>query len=390
MGRRIQNWAFVAPRMSRDLGEYFAGVLDCVKVRPEIFLHYYAFADSDLSPLADMDGLVSYTVPPKAVWDIFAAAGKPRPPTVAITMRDPTDKSIAYAHVDPDGVAGRIFDLLRRRNCRSYAFCSNCSSFFEEESAALLAAYRRVVRAATGKRPALFSPISSNSPNMIPTEVGRFAKWAAAQVKPCGICVHSDAVARNMLDSCRLRNIAVPRDLRIVGTGNSAIYCERTCPTLSSYAVDHERTGFDAAVALQHMIDDRWSPKRASFEVAMTDIVERASTIDERGSTRLAHGAYDFIHAELDRGVAPTVRNIAYHFNVSRRKLEKDFRDVIGHTLHEEIAAHRMDALRTLLRATSEPVGKLALRVGFGTVTQANRAFRARYGMTMTAYRKGR
>ena len=30
MSRSIQNWAFVAPKMSRDLSEYFEGILDFI------------------------------------------------------------------------------------------------------------------------------------------------------------------------------------------------------------------------------------------------------------------------------------------------------------------------------------------------------------------------
>jgi len=390
MGRKIQNWAFVAPKMSRDLSEYYAGILDRIKVRPEIFLHAYTFDDGDLSQLANMDGIISYTVPPKEIRRIFKTAGKRRPPTVAITMCKPDDTSIACAHIDPYGVSQRVFALLSQRHCRSYAFCANHANFFADESAALLSAFRQTVYAHTGKMPTLFQPISTRNPNLIPKEVERFTAWAAEQVTPCGIFVHSDDVARKMLDACRLKGISVPEKFRVVGTGNSALHCERTYPTLSSYAIDHERAGYDAATALLHMIDDGWSPKRASFELPLTDVVERASSVDERGAARFTQDACTFIRAELDRGIAPTVRNVAYHLNISRRKLEKDFVDVLGRTVHDEIAACRMDKLCKLLKSANEPIGVLALRAGFGTVTQANRAFRQHTGMTMSKFRNSK
>lgn len=388
MTGKIQNWAFIAPRMSRDLSEYFAGILDCIKTRPDIFLHSYTFGDTDLSPLASMDGIISYTVPPASFWDIFKTSGRPHPPMVAITMCKPTNPSIAYAHIDPDGVAERVFALLYRRHCRSYAFCSNHSAFQINESAALLSAFRRIVYAETGKMPTLFRPISTRDPNLIPSEIERFVIWADKQIKPCGVFVHDDNVARKMLDTCRLKGIRVPEDFRIVGTGNSAVFCERTHPTLSSYAVNHPKTGFAAAAALLHMIEDGWTAQRASFAVSLMDVYERGSTLDERGSARLAQAAIVFIRHELDDGHAPTIRDVAFHLNVSRRKIEKDFVDTIGHTIHDEIAAYRLNLLSKRLRSTSDPVGRLALRVGFGTITQANRAFKMKFGMTMTEYRR--
>jgi len=338
MSRKIQNWAFIAPRMSRDLSEYFAGILDCVKHRPEIFLHSFTYTQADLSQITEMDGIISYTQPDAAFWELFRKAGRPRPPTVVITTCRPKNRSLAYAHIDADGVAGRVFNLLKRRHCRSYAFCSNHTEHFLGESAALLRAYRRVVFAETGTMPRLFRPISTCDPNLIQNEVERFHEWTRKQIKPCGIFVHSDDVARKLLDTCRLKGIRVPGDFRVIGTGDSAVFCERTYPTLSSYAVDHEKTGYSAAVALQHMLEDGWSARRASFEVPLTEVSERASTIDEHGSARLAQEARTFIRAELDRGVAPTIRDVAYHLNVSRRKLEQDFAEIYGRTIHDEIA----------------------------------------------------
>jgi len=390
MSRKIQNWAFIAPRMSHDLSEYFAGILDCVKTRPDIFLHYYTFFDTDLSQMTEMDGIISYTLPDVSFQDLLHKAGRPSPPTVVITTCRPNSHSLAYAHIDADGVAERVFALLKRRHCQSYAFCSNHAEHFLGESAALLRAYRRVVFAETGTMPRLFRPISTRNPNLISTEIERFVEWTDKQIKPCGIFVHSDDVARKMLDTCRLKGIRVPEDLRVIGTGNSDIFCERTYPTLSSYAVDHGKTGYSAAVALMHMIEDGWSARRASFEVPLTDVVERGSTLDEHGSARLAQAALEFIRAELNNGRAPTIRDVAFHLNISRRKIEKDFLDTIGHTIHDEIADYRLDLLCKQLSSTTEPVGQLALASGFGTITQANRAFKAKFGMTMTEYRHSR
>ena len=387
MGRSIQNWAFVAPKMSRDLSEYFEGILDFIKDDPSIFLHAFTFADSDIGTIADMDGVISYTVPPPEVMSVFR---KDRPPIVAITMCKPTDPRICAAHIDPDGVAARVADLLVRRNCRAYAFCSSHAPYFTDESSALLKAYRRQIFARTGQMPRLFRPISTLNVNLIESEVTRFTAWCAKVPKPCGMFVHGDDVARKMLDACRLKGIKVPDELRVVGTGNSPMYCERTFPTLSSYAIDHHRTALEAARTLQRLIAGELSPQDASYEIPLSDVTERASSVDERGSARIAQEARSFILRQLQRGNAPSAGDIAFHLNVSIRKVEKDFSAIHGHSLRDEIGMQRLNLLSKSLRMSNEPIKTLVSRSGFGDMSQATRAFKARFGMTMSAYRASR
>ena len=387
MNGRIQNWAFVAPKMSRDLSEYFEGVLDFIKDDPSIFLHSFTFADGNIADLRSMHGIISYTVPPPEVMKVF---GGRHPPIVAITMCKPLNPSLCYAHIDPNGVAERVVDLLAKRSCRSYAFCSSHAPFFTGESAALLQAYRRQLLARTGQLPKFFRPISTLDVNLIESEVMRFTSWFDRMPKPCGMFVHGDDVARKMLDTCRLKGIKVPDEMRVIGTGNSPMYCERTFPTLSSYAIDHHRAAADAARARPRLIAGELTPQEASYEFPLTDVVERASSVDERGSARLAQEARDFIRRQLQRGRTPPARDIAFHLNVSVRKIEKDFSSVYGHTLRDEIAALRLDLLRKSLRSSNEPIKTLVARSGFGDMSQATRAFKAKFGMTMTDYRAAR
>ena len=384
MSRQIQNWAFVAPKMSRDLSEYFEGILDFIKTDPSIFLHAFTFGDSDIKTIKNMDGIISYTVPPAKVMKML---GRTPPPLVAITMRKPENASVCYAHIDPDGVAERVVDLLVKRNCRSYAFCSSHAPYFAEESATLWKAYRHALFDRTGDAPRLFRPISTLNVNLIESEVERFAAWCAKMPKPCGMFVHGDDVARKMLDSCRLKGIKVPDELRVIGTGNSPMYCERTFPTLSSYAIDHYRTAQDAARTLQRLIAGELTPQAASYEVLLADVTERASSVDERGSARIAQEAREFIRQSLQRGNTPSTRDIAFHLNVSVRKIEIDFFAIFGHTLRDEIADRRLDLLRQALRTSNEPIKTLVARSGFGDMSQATRAFKAKFGQTMGEYR---
>ena len=390
MNLEIQNWAFIAPQLSRHLSEYFEGILDFVKDNPSIFLHSFTFADRNIAALPNMDGIISYAVPPPEVMEVFRASGKPHPPLVAITMCKPKDRTITYAHIDPDGVAERVFSVLSQRRCRSYAFCASHAPYLAGESTALLKAYRRQVFDKAHQVPRLFRPNPTLDINLIKSEVERFTSWIAKMPKPCGMFVHGDDVARKMLDACRLKGIRVPDELRVIGTGNSPMYCERTFPTLSSYAIDHHKAATEAARTLQRLIAGELSPRKASYEIPLSDVTERASSIDERGSARLAQEARAFIRKTLQRGSSPTARDIAFHLNVSIRKIENDFSSIYKHTLRDEIAEQRLDLLSRALRTSNAPIKTLVTRSGFGDMSIATRSFKARFGQTMSAYRASR
>lgn len=92
----------------------------------------------------------------------------------------------------------------------------------------------------------------------------------------------------------------------------------------------------------------------------------------------------------MRHGNTPTARDIAFHLNVSIRKIENDFSSVYRHTLRDEIAAQRLDLLCRALRTSNEPIKTLVARFGFGNMSVATRAFKQRFGQTMSDYRASR
>ena len=387
MTRQLHKWAFLQPEFSRHLSEYYAGILDFLRNHPEIVLECFGYDEQDAERLAQIEGFITYAVPPKELLKRVNALARRHPPAVAITMCDKVPVNFARAYIDPFDVAGKVFEKLRQRHCSCYAFCTSHTPYLKQESARLFAAFRQVAEARGGGRTHIFRTTITSDINLIPNEMARFVTWFKKLPRPCGIFVHGDDVAKKMLDTCRLFGIEVPAELRVVGAGNSAIYCERTIPTLTSYGVNHEKVGAQAAQALYEMIHDGVSPQEASFEVTIPDVVERASTLDIRGIGRLCDQARSFIHDEIEHGRAPSIDDIAVHLGVSRAKIQKDFSQMYGHTLHDEIANCRLDRLARFLRASNESAKFLLLRAGFKSVSQAKRAFHARFGMTMSQYR---
>ncbi|WGM29902.1 helix-turn-helix domain-containing protein [Brevundimonas sp. NIBR11] len=92
----------------------------------------------------------------------------------------------------------------------------------------------------------------------------------------------------------------------------------------------------------------------------------------------------DFQLASRDLGADEIARNLG----VSRRRLFDAFRDEGGVRAH--LLTRRLERARAALSAQEreEPIGLMAHRFGFADAAHLSRAFRARFGMTPSQYRR--
>jgi transcriptional regulator GlxA family with amidase domain len=86
---------------------------------------------------------------------------------------------------------------------------------------------------------------------------------------------------------------------------------------------------------------------------------------------------------------APLSRErIAELAGVSLRRLERAFRDQLGHGIHAHYVALRLARSRQFLRETSLSILETALATGFASASQFARAFRQKYGHSPRETRK--
>jgi len=81
------------------------------------------------------------------------------------------------------------------------------------------------------------------------------------------------------------------------------------------------------------------------------------------------------------------VADVARAVGLSRRAIEIRFRNATGRSVREEIEHVRLERLRAWLVETDDRISDLARRCGFDSSTHLGRVFRARFGMTMGAFR---
>lgn len=201
-------------------------------------------------------------------------------------------------------------------------------------------------------------------------------EWLASLPKQVGMLVATDARASLVIDACRRIGRHVPRDVGVLGVGNHRDICERSDPPLSSVNRDGFRVGWEAAAMLSRWMEGR---KPAAGErrvlVPPSGISARRSTQGPLEEESLVAEVAAFLERHL--GERFGVDRILREFQVSRRKLERDFRDSLG--LTPALYMMRLRANAAIERARSHPeetLSMVARRSGFRDLQHMRRTLK--------------
>lgn len=202
--------------------------------------------------------------------------------------------------------------------------------------------------------------------------------------KPAAIFAANDRAAQNVLKAARQEGIVVPQDLSVIGVDNSRFICLHTNPPLSSIQPDFEAAGYKAAAAIDAILSGRSAPVRQSFGVKT--VVRRTSMEPFGSAGRLVHRAKIIIRDCCTR--KENIDSIARRLGVSRRLLDRRFRQIEGKSVLETILEHKIENACNLLRTTDLSISYICSACALGQGTYPQRLFRKRTGMTMREYRR--
>ena len=203
--------------------------------------------------------------------------------------------------------------------------------------------------------------------------------------RPIGIFAFNDCVAAEIIDAAREAELSVPQDVAVIGAGDG-IVCTTSAVPISSVDLNLEEMGYRAAAVLDEMMNGSDVLARV-FRVPPKGIVTRLSTdliaiADPRVARVLAHIAEHFPDPAL------TVASIANAVGMSRRNLERSFRQSMGCTIHQHIVNVRMrEALRLLKASPRTKNADLAALIGVSGERTFFRMFRQHFGMSPKAHR---
>lgn len=211
------------------------------------------------------------------------------------------------------------------------------------------------------------------------------AAWLAQLPKPLGVMACNDDCGVQVIEACKFKGLVVPDTVSVMGADNDEVVCGLADPAMSSVAINFEQAGYEAAAALDRLMRGARNAPR-QITVRATHVVARRSTDIMAVADPQVAKALTCIR---DRVRSPlTVNEVAQAAGVSRRALERRFRQQLGGSVLEAIRRQRADQIARLLVETSLPVARIAESLGFADAQHFARYFRAAKKMSPLAYRK--
>ena len=211
------------------------------------------------------------------------------------------------------------------------------------------------------------------------------ADWIRTLPKPCALFACTDDLCRQLAEGCKNAGIKVPEEVALLGVDNDELVCEFSSPPLSSIVLNAEKSGYDAAVVLDRMMQGE-SVGQATIPIPAPRIVTRQSTdimaIDDPVITKAMH----YIREHYRKGIS--VSDIARVAGVSRRMLEIHFRKSLQRSVYEEVLRQRMNQACVLLTETNLSVAQIAEALNYDEIKYFSRGFKQVTGASPLAYRK--
>ena len=210
-------------------------------------------------------------------------------------------------------------------------------------------------------------------------------RWLRALPRPAAVMAACDNLAARIVQVATGAGIKIPQDVALLGADNDELLCETVNPPIASVALDHEKLGEQAALALRRLLA---RPDEPPFTVlsSIRGVIERASARPLAPAAALAERAAAFIRQNASKGIRAA--DVAAHLGVSRSLADLRLRQVVGESALGMILRLRLDAVAEKLRTTDLTVGQAAVACGFGDLSHAGRLFRRRFGCSMREWRR--
>jgi LacI family transcriptional regulator len=216
-------------------------------------------------------------------------------------------------------------------------------------------------------------------------ELPIIADWLLTLPKPVGLMACNDDRGEWVIEACKIAGLNVPDEVAIVGVDNDPLICDLCNPPLSSIVLNVEKAGYEAAVHLDKMMAGE---KVTNYEIHVqpTHVAIRQSTDVLAVEDAHVAAALRFIRQRSKTVIQ--VSNVVSASGLSRRALEKRFRSILGHSIHDEIRRTRVEQIIKMLAETAMPISDIAQALGFPDVAHISRYFSREKGISPLAYRK--
>jgi len=211
------------------------------------------------------------------------------------------------------------------------------------------------------------------------------AKWLISLPKPVAIFACDDQYALYISETCKIHDISIPDEISILGVDNDSLLCNISNPPLSSIILDVEYGGYLAAKTISQLKKKEIS-QPSNIVVRAIQIVKREST--EKFNIRDKYILNVVEHIEANFVKCINVNCLLKIVPLSRRVLEKRFRENTGSSIYQYIQTLRIERICSLLIETDNSIENIALLSGFKSNQNLSKVFSKYKNMTPSDYRK--
>ncbi|WP_317046308.1 AraC family transcriptional regulator [Parabacteroides pacaensis] len=211
------------------------------------------------------------------------------------------------------------------------------------------------------------------------------AEWLKSLPKPIALFACDDQFALRISETCNIHNIRIPDEVAILGVDNDELLCNISDPPLSSIVVDAVNGGYRAGRLLHQLIKKEIAAP-VNIEVEPIMIESRGSTNKYAVSDKHIRSVLRYIEANYANPLS--VNDLVKQVPLSRRVLEKKFKEETGDTLYQYIQNYRVNQFIRLLVTTQESLFDIALQTGFDNYKNVSRVFRKYTSLSPVEYRK--
>lgn len=216
------------------------------------------------------------------------------------------------------------------------------------------------------------------------TNYTRAREWLAKLPRPLGVFVGDPYPARQLVEICSMDSIRVPDDVAILAGDDDELLCNVASPRISSIELASHRIGETAAKQLQRLMNGEAVPKRTNLIPPLRIRPRESPDIMAIDDPEIAD-ALRFIRNHANEAI--DVADVVRAYGVSRRTIEKRFREKLRRTPGEELRRARFEYVRRLLLDTDKSIATIAYESGFASGVSLSQMYQQYFGETPGSFR---
>ncbi len=323
------------------------------------------------------DGIVAYGL----TEGLVAFLVKCGIPSVNVSNALPPTDNLPRVVTDDYAVGRMVADHFLERGLRNFAHLGNSAYV----SKVRVQGFKDRIEKAGFQTEKLTPTYEMEIGHWLRTEIPGLPERIAKGDWPLGVFCSSDTYARYVIGSCVAHNFQVPEQVAVVGVNNSEVSDGLAEIPFSSVELQLEKIGYSAMELLSQWIETKKRPDQPAAIPPRGLVMRRSSDLIAVDDVAVAHA----LRLIREGALGPIdIREVVKQVGVSRRILEKRFKDATGRTPYAEVLRLRVDKAKSLLVGTDLRISEVAEKSGFSYGKQLHVIFTRHTGMPPTVYRK--